>query len=244
MIELKYQDLNILEMKVIKILKLLKDIISPKFCYNCKKEWSFLCQECLKEVWFFESSCYICKAKSVHFVVHDYCENEFVYYDKVIVLTHYKNKIIKKLIKDSKFYSKKDILEDFSLYLKELLLSNIDESEENIVLIQTPMHFLKKLKRWYNQSEFLIKGMWLNKSFSIIKKVKSTKPQSHLSKIERIENLKNSFFVNKKEMNKYLNKTFVIVDDVVSTWSTINEIAKVLKENWAKKVYWLCIASD
>jgi predicted amidophosphoribosyltransferase len=40
------------------------------------------------------------------------------------------------------------------------------------------------------------------------------------------------------------NKTIVIVDDVVSTGSTINEIAKILKQNGIQKVYGLTFASD
>jgi predicted amidophosphoribosyltransferase len=36
----------------------------------------------------------------------------------------------------------------------------------------------------------------------------------------------------------------VIVDDVVSTWTTLSEIAKILKKQWIKKVYGLCLASD
>ena len=35
----------------------------------------------------------------------------------MIVLFHYKDKIVKKLIKDAKFYHKKDILEDLSILL-------------------------------------------------------------------------------------------------------------------------------
>jgi predicted amidophosphoribosyltransferase len=36
----------------------------------------------------------------------------------------------------------------------------------------------------------------------------------------------------------------VIVDDVISTWTTTSEIAKLLKNEWIKKVYGLCLASD
>jgi predicted amidophosphoribosyltransferase len=60
----------------------------------------------------FESECYVCKGKSDLFNVHNNCKNN-VYYNKIIILSHYKNKIISKLIKDLKFYSKKDIAEDF-----------------------------------------------------------------------------------------------------------------------------------
>jgi predicted amidophosphoribosyltransferase len=59
----------------------------------------------------FESLCYICKGKSDNFKIHDNCL-ENIYYDKIIILSHYKNDIISKLIKDLKFYGKKDIAED------------------------------------------------------------------------------------------------------------------------------------
>lgn len=231
-----------------RIVDFFKDLIAPKKCYSCHKEWLFLCKECLEEIWYFESICPVCKQSSRNFEVHFYCKNDFVYFDKVIILNHYKNKIIKKLIKDAKFYHRKDILQDLSIYLWNKLLSSIDEKNDEIVLISIPMFFWKKMLRWYNQSEVLIKSLAdkfnIKYNFKIIKKIKSTKPQSHLSKIERLENLQNVFIFNKKELQKYKHKTFIIVDDVVSTWTTLNEIAKLLKQNWVKKIYWLCLASD
>ena len=41
---------------------------------------------------------------SMPFTVYFYCKKETISLDKVIILTHYQNKIIKKLIKDAKFY--------------------------------------------------------------------------------------------------------------------------------------------
>jgi predicted amidophosphoribosyltransferase len=60
----------------------------------------------------FEPICYICKGRSENFKIHNNCKKD-VYYDKIIILSHYKNKVISKLIKDLKFYNKKDIAEDF-----------------------------------------------------------------------------------------------------------------------------------
>jgi len=34
------------------------------------------------------------------------------------------------------------------------------------------------------------------------------------------------------------------MDDVISTWTTLNEISKLLKNNWVKYVIWLIVASD
>ncbi|MDP2395762.1 MAG: hypothetical protein Q8S84_08005 [bacterium] len=60
----------------------------------------------------FSPICYVCKDKSNNFEVHKNCQQD-VYYDKIILLSHYKNIAISKLIKDLKFYQKRDISEDF-----------------------------------------------------------------------------------------------------------------------------------
>lgn len=230
------------------ILKILKDIFAPKKCYSCKKEWHFLCEKCMESIGYYESICPVCKQSSRDFEVHFYCRKETLYLYKVIILTHYQNKTIQKLIKDAKFYHRKDILEDLSFYLWEKLFAHIDENTQDLIFIPTPMYFLKKIKRWYNQSEILVKNMskicQIDYNNLLISKARNTKPQSHLSKMERIENLQNAFVVNPKELQKYKNKTFIIVDDVVSTWTTLSEIAKILKNNWIKKIYGLCLASD
>lgn len=230
------------------IFNIIKDILAPKKCYSCKKEWHFLCKKCLEEIGYFESICPVCKEKTRDFEVHFYCKKETISLDKVIILTHYQNKIIKKLIKDAKFYGKKDILEDIALYLWEKLFDHIEENTQDIILIPTPMYFWKKLKRWYNQSEILVKNMskicQIDYNNSLIKKVRNTKAQSHLSKIERMENLQKAFSIDEKLIQNLKNKTFIIVDDVVSTGITLHEISTLLKKYGVKKIYWLCIASD
>ena len=228
--------------------KFLKDLIAPKKCYSCNNQWHFLCDHCLSKMSNFESICYICKRKTDNFQIHDSCKKD-VYYNKIIILSHYKNKIISKLIKDFKFYSKKDIWEDLWNYLSELFLNNeLYKNTNNYIIIFPPMWFFKKLKKWYNHSEILSK--YISKKTNIklennlIKKINTTRQQSKLSRLERIVNLSNAFKIRKNNIDNIDKKVFIIVDDVISTWSTINEISKILKDSWAKKVIWLIVASD
>lgn len=228
--------------------KFLKDLIAPKKCYSCNKEWHFLCEICLSNMSNFESICYVCKGKTDNFKVHKNCLWD-VYYDKIIILSHYKEKVISKLIKDLKFYGKKDIAEDFWNYLSEEFFENeIYKNTSNYILIFPPMWFFKKLKRWYNHSEIIAKII-SNKTNTkleqwFIKKIKTTRQQSLLSREERLINLHDSFKIAKHQIDNIDKKTFIIVDDVISTGSTINEISKILKEKWAKKIIWLIVASD
>ena len=231
-----------------KIFKLIKDIIAPKKCYSCNEEWHFLCEDCVKKLKNFESFCYICKRPHYNFEVHKECL-EWIYFDKIVVLTHYKNKIIKKLIKDWKYYNKKDIFEDFWEYLWELFLDNENiKDNSDYLIIETPMYFLRKFKRWYNHSDILASCISENTNIkyekNLIKKIKNSEQQSKNSKLDRIKNLQNSFKFNKNKLDKIINKNIILVDDVVSTGTTINELSRILKENGAKKVIWLVIASD
>jgi len=105
----------------------------------------------------FEPICYLCKGKSDNFKIHSNCRKN-VYYDNIIILSHYKNKIISKLIKDFKFYNRKDIADDFGNYLSNLFFEiSKSKNTENYIIIFPPMSFLKKLKRGYNHSEVLAK---------------------------------------------------------------------------------------
>lgn len=232
------------------LIKLIKDFISPKKCYSCNTEWHFLCSNCFEKIEDYFESCYICKGYSENNNIHTKCKKN-IYFDKIIVLKHYVFPIIKKLIIDSKFYWKKDILEDFSYYLWKKLLKNIwdlDYKKSDYIIISVPMYFLKKYKRWYNVSEILSKNIsknvWVDYNKNIIIKKTNNSQQSKLKWQERIKNIQNAFKINKKELDKIDKKVFIIVDDVISTWSTINEISKILKEAWVKNIIWLIIASD
>jgi len=68
--------------------------------------------------------------------------------EKVIVLTHYRDSVIAKCIKEAKYYKKKEILEDFIPSLKEKLLSSENiQKKEDFIITAPPMHILKKWKR-------------------------------------------------------------------------------------------------
>jgi predicted amidophosphoribosyltransferase len=73
--------------------------------------------------------------------------------------------------------------------------------------------------------------------------------QKSLSKSERVLNVQNKFTVVKKiRKNKNIenilkDKNILIIDDIVTTGSTLSECARIMKNMGAKSVYALCIAS-
>ena len=72
----------------------------------------------------------------------------------------------------------------------------------------------------------------------LVKRIRFTKPQVQL-KDQRKLNVIGAFAANNAQ-----GKNFLIVDDVVTTGSTINEIAKILKKKKARSVWALTLAAD
>jgi ComF family protein len=139
-------------------------------------------------------------------------------------------------------------LEDFWTYLWKLLLLNESiRNKQEYLLIPTPMYFFRQFSRWYNHSEVLANNIWkitwIKVNNKIVKRIKNTKQQSKLSKKDRLSNLKEAFSVNRKLLKKLKIKKLILVDDIVSTWTTLNEISELLRKSWTRKIIWLCIAS-
>ena len=76
----------------------------------------------------------------------------------------------------------------------------------------------------------------------LVLKQKQTRPQVELRGADRKRNIYNAFVANSEYKSEIYKKTFVIFDDVLTTGSTVKEMAKVLKRNGARKVWGLIIA--
>ncbi|MCH2189057.1 hypothetical protein MK079_04500 [Candidatus Gracilibacteria bacterium] len=119
---------------------------------------------------------------------------------------------------------------------------------KNTLFIPVPLHFLKKIKRGYNQSFLLADGLSETTGIpcrtDIIYRKKYTRQQSHLGKKERQENIKNAFVINKKYTDILDKKHIILVDDVVSTGATLNEIKNIIKQQSSPlSIHFCCIAS-
>jgi ComF family protein len=104
--------------------------------------------------------------------------------------------------------------------------------------VPVPMHPIRFIKRGFNQSALiarcLSKRLDIPISFDTLIKKRNTKPQSTLDKRERSENLKGSFAV--KNNSRINDKRVLLVDDVITTSSTVNECSKTLIEAGARSV--------
>lgn len=114
------------------------------------------------------------------------------------------------------------------------------EADAIDLIVPVPLHRLKRRERGFNQSDYLCAGIArvLNRPIepSLVRRTKYTVSQTHLSAEERIKNVGDAFGIPIKLTPLVHGKTALVVDDVITTGSTIQSVAKVLKEAGAARV--------
>ena len=112
------------------------------------------------------------------------------------------------------------------------------------LLIPVPLHMKRLRERGFNQALLLVKE--LSKRTGIpyaeraLKKINDTPVQSTLKKRERKKNLTRAFQVKDRETIR--GKAVVLVDDVYTTGTTVNECSRALRTAGAERVAVLTVA--
>jgi len=111
------------------------------------------------------------------------------------------------------------------------------EFEDYPYLMAVPLHKVRRRERGYNQSALIAKRLaHLSGKEAIrpIERKRYTKSQTQLSRSNRLTNLAGAFIV--KEPTQVQGKNIIIIDDVFTTGSTLNEISLELYKAGAGKV--------
>ena len=226
------------------------DFIFPKRCVLCKKQGSYLCENCFVKLSFdAKPLCLICNKPTFNNLTHPICKSKNSIDGCFSALSY--NKAAKTLIYNFKY---KPYLTDLKTVLTDLFIESIVQNESfnkelekgEWLLVPIPLFPTKLKKRGYNQSEILANelGKKLNlRVQNLLKRVKDTKTQVGRSSIDRKLNIKGAFAMKNGQL-KIDNKFIFLVDDVVTTGSTLAEAAKVLKKSGAKRVIGLTLARD
>ena len=155
--------------------------------------------------------------------------------------------VIRSQILALKFQEKPYVYKTITYFLK-----NMQKSFENLkkydIIIVVPISKRRKSDRGYNQSELIAREISKIIKVPIAKKIlyksKNTVPQSSLNKKQREENAKGAYKA-KKDVKLY-DKKILLIDDIYTTGSTLNECAKCLMKIGIKKsnIGVLTIAKD
>lgn len=227
----------------------LLDLLFPPQCLNCKirvPEHGTLCVSCWQQIRFISDP--LCACCGVPF---DYdigngalcagCINKTPPYSKARAIFCY-DEHSNKLITSLKYADQTQLAKVYGKWLvrAEDIIADSD------IIIPVPMHYLRFVKRRFNQSALI--SLYLSKNIKIktipdaIKRIRKTKPQAGLTRSQRDKNVKNVFIIEKKYLPIIKGKNILLIDDVMTTGATINQCTKILLKAGAKRVNVLTLA--
>ena len=129
-----------------------------------------------------------------------------------------------------------------SLFCQSIEKTNLDLPD---ILLPVPLHKKRIKTRGFNQSLELTRmiGEKLNIEAhrNSVKRIRDTHAQMKLPAKKRENNVKNAFALNTKKQN-LKNKHVAIVDDVMTTGNTVNEVAKCIHLAGASRISVWCMA--
>lgn len=218
----------------------LLDLLFPKYCVGCKKLGSYLCPACEKKLELITvQNCPVCGRKSLTGITHPSCKNQYSLNGSTSIF-NYKNPV-KQAVHQIKYRLVKDEIKTFV----DLMLKFLPKKYPTFdLIIPIPLHPKKLKERGFNQSleisKILSQNLNIPLCLNTLVRIKYTKPQFGLKSQERRENIKMAFSIKNPE--KIFNKTILLIDDVATTYSTLNEAAGVLKQSGASFVWSLTLA--
>lgn len=190
------------------------------FCAVCQQKIIYLreplCKHCGKQLQSYEKEfCFDCTEKRFFF---DQGKALFAYAGP-----------LKNAMYRLKYSNRRCYASLFAQMVNDRMKSWFLENEFDVI-IPVPMHKEKKKLRGYNQAEVLAeqigKKMNLRVQNNLVIRQMNTAPQKGLTDSMRKENLKNAFILTE---NVVQFKHILIIDDIYTTGSTVNEVAKLLK---------------
>lgn len=233
-----------------KIWSELKDWLFPKRCLGCGEEGEWLCFSCLKAAREKTRPQFFCPAcgtdNQAGLVCVACCDKSFL--DRAVAVADYKEAITAKSIQLVKYQYAVEVAEVWKMLIGDFVVARgqvfsvLDTT--NTIIVPVPLHRRRFLERGFNQAEIL--GRWWAKElgFSMITDLllrkKNTGQQAKLGREARLKNLSGAF-TTARRLN---GQTVLLIDDVFTTGSTLQECAQTLKLACAKEVWGLTLARE
>lgn len=221
----------------------LLDFFFPRYCVLCGKRLTkgeqHLCLPCYMHL----------PRTMYHTVEHGKMEKLFwgtLPVERATAFFHYTD-ATKEMLIQLKYNSYPQLGE----YLASQFAREIEDSgffEDIDIIVPVPLHWLRRMRRGYNQSEYIAQG--ISKVVGIpvctkaVRRTTNNKSQTLMHKTERKENVDNIFKLLHPCMLE--NKHVLIIDDVTTTGATISSLAKeiVKAQNTKLSVLTLSIAGQ
>lgn len=165
----------------------------------------------------------------------------------------YKDPLIKEAVWEIKYHGNMQIVQLFAEILADQIRAEFDERTpveaitSPVVISPVPMPRKRLRERGWNQSDLLAKettkildAPWASYSPHLLKRTRSSPPQTELSREERLKNMEGAFETS--EPTKLANRIVILIDDVTTTGATYAAARAALINSGAREVLGFTIA--
>ena len=217
-------------MKIKDLITSAADVFMPRTCSVCDKvlnaDEKFLCRRCLMDI------------PRTHYEEIDFNPFDQLMAGKVPIercasyFFYQKNDPYASILHDTKYRNMPTLGRWLSeRATREMLPSHFFDGIDAIVPV--PLHYTKLASRGYNQSQYLAQGISRATGIPVIKALKAVhehSTQTHKDAAERMMNTQGMYAASRRHCRGLDGKHLLIVDDVVTTGSTLLACATALKE--------------
>lgn len=216
-------------------------LVYPELCIACNKNLpdtnDMFCLDCFTELPFYNFKDFKNNEFSEHF------KGKFNLEFGVAMFYFVKSGKIQNIIKQFKYHGK----ENYAVMMGELfgkLFAETDFAKNIDIIVPVPLHPKKEAIRGYNQSEKFASGITKTLNIPVnstnLIRIKNTITQTKMNNESRIKNMLNAFSLIDSDL--FVGKHILIVDDVLTTGSTLYECAKILDQIAGTKISMATIA--
>lgn len=215
------------------MLQIVYSLLFPKRCVACKKLGSYICVACTGKLKPATPLCVMCDRPAIYGITHPQCKTKFSIDGNSVCYSFAPP--MKQVIHELKYRGVTDMVN----ICAEMVACAIPEQvlAKKPIIIAVPLHESRKRERGFNQSELLAqslaRSLHLEYSGYIISRNRKTPTQTKLNKVARKKNVAEAFSTNQN----LTNKSFILVDDTITTGATVVSCANTLKRAGANFVW-------
>ena len=220
--------------KIFKIQEKISNLLYPPVCGICGKITpKGICIKCNVE---------LKKQAEVNILQKEEIEEKN--FEELMYIFKYEGQV-RKLILDYKFNEKSYLYKTFVNFLlkNEKIFENIKKYDK---IIPVPISKKRNKERGYNQSLLIAEEIVNKTNLGLVNncliKTKNIIEQSKLNKEDRQQNIQGVYSLQNERL--ITNKKILLVDDIYTTGSTVNECCKILQQANPKTIGVLVLAKD
>jgi competence protein ComFC len=190
--------------------------ITPPFCAKCSEPFSGAITQAF--------SCANCEHRTLHF--------------DSAVAAYRSRGLVRKLVHQFKYGHQRHLRHPLAEWLRETMSDSRLRDRHFDLIVPVPLHPARERERGFNQATLLAELLALQVAVplrAVLQRIRYTTTQTAYDRAERMENLHDAFRLRKNMNVRQLR--VLLIDDVLTTGSTLSECARILKESGAISVH-------